>query len=88
MPREEIAVPSTPKTEQESTVAEFDDGNVLLVVDETERLAGMIIMADLDTDVTKACEDAWAELLRRHPGAEFGYEPDYVDGHEVFTAMW
>lgn len=79
---------STPETEQKSTVAEFGDGNVLLVVDETERLAGMIIMADLDTDITEACEDARAELVRRHPGAAFGYEPEYVDGHAVFTATW
>ena len=69
-------------------MAEFDDGKVVLVVDETERLAGMIIMADPDTDVTEACDDARAEVLRRHPGAEFRYEPQYVDGHEVFTATW
>jgi hypothetical protein len=81
-------VPTTPESEQNGIVAEFDNGNVLLVVDETERLAGMIIMADIDTDVTEACEDAWAELIRRHPGAEFGSEPGYVDGHEVFTATW
>jgi hypothetical protein len=81
-------VPTPPETEQESTDAEFDDGNVVLVVDETERLAGMIIMAGSDTDVTEACKGARAELLRRHPAAEFGTEPEHVDGHEVFIAKW
>lgn len=81
-------MPTPPETEQESINAEFDDGNVVLVVDEAERHAGMIIMADPDTDVTEACEDARAELLRRHPAAEFGHEPEHVDGHDVFIATW
>jgi hypothetical protein len=81
-------VPTPPETEQESATAEFDDGNVVLVVDETERLAGMIIMAEADTDVTEACEGARAELLKRHPGAEFRTEPEHVDGHEVLIATW
>jgi hypothetical protein len=81
-------VPTPPETEQESSDAEFDDGKVVLVVDETERLAGMIIMVDPDTDVTQSCEGARAELLRRHPAAEFGNEPEHVDGHEVFIAKW